>query len=314
MAFQEVPLDMLEVDKINDFDLYIKVEGKYRLFADKHMVFSEEHRNRLVLGGVESLFARIQDLDELKAFTSKHLFRVLEDRRIPPEVKASSIYSSSITGMKAIFEDPNAELIGDMRLSLKKMFGFVLNDQRVISKILSITEHDESPYTHSVNVCIYATILAHQLLAEEAEEEYIKDLSFGFLFHDIGKYRIPKEIQNKPGKLTEAEWEIIKKHPKWGYDMLLETGHITSEAAVIVLNHHERHDGSGYPLGISGDDIPQAAKICAIADAFDALTSKRPYRPAKTPFDALRIMFKEMSHEFDPEFFKTFILLFAPRE
>lgn len=99
----------------------------------------------------------------------------------------------------------------------------------------------------------------------------------------------------------------------WGYDRLLETGHLTPEAAAIVLSHHERHNGSGYPFAREGDGIPVYAKICAIADIFESLTGVRPYRQAKEPFEALRTMQNEMVQDFDPDVFRAFIFLLGPK-
>ncbi|MCD6569630.1 MAG: HD domain-containing protein [Deltaproteobacteria bacterium] len=128
----------------------------------------------------------------------------------------------------------------------------------------------------------------------------------------MGKSKIPNEILNKSGPLTKEEWDIMKKHPQWGYEILMETGDMTEEAAHIVLEHHERANGSGYPSGKKGDEIHIYARICAIADAYDALTAERSYKSAKRPFDALKLMQEEMAQEFDPEFFAAFVMLFAP--
>ncbi|MFC1512341.1 HD-GYP domain-containing protein, partial [Candidatus Latescibacterota bacterium] len=131
-----------------------------------------------------------------------------------------------------------------------------------------------------------------------------------FFLHDIGKSLIPIRILNKKGTLSSIEWEIIKEHPDKGYRLLEKFGTISEEIEIIVLQHHERHDGNGYPRGLKGEQIHIYAKICMIADVFDALTSYRPYKEKYSTFDALKIMKNEMYKNFNPEFFEKFAKLF----
>lgn len=127
--------------------------------------------------------------------------------------------------------------------------------------------------------------------------------------HDIGKVKIPKEIINKPGKLTEEEFSVIKKHPKWSLEILSEHSYrsqLTWDSINLAYEHHERFDGSGYPLGIKEFRINQFALIAAIADVFDAMTTDRPYRKAMSPDTALKIIFKSRK-----DFCPRYILKFA---
>ncbi len=120
----------------------------------------------------------------------------------------------------------------------------------------------------------------------------------GAVFHDVGKIDIPDSILQKPGKLTDAEWEIIKKHPITGRDVVIAKG--MTDIADIVAQHHERIDGKGYPMGLKGDEICIGAKIIAVVDAFDAMTSKRPYRPALPQSEALAELRAKSGTQFDP--------------
>ena len=137
-----------------------------------------------------------------------------------------------------------------------------------------------------------------------------KEMAAGFFLHDIGKSGIPIHILNKNGPLTYVEWEIMKKHPEKGYKILKKFDEVSNEIEIIILQHHERHDGNGYPIGLKGDQIHIYAKICMIADVFDALTSYRPYKEKYSTFNALKIMKNEMYNNFDPKFFENFVKLF----
>ena len=125
--------------------------------------------------------------------------------------------------------------------------------------------------------------------------------------------KIPPHILNKKGPLSYVGWEIMKNHPEKGYKILDKFGEVSKEIGIIVLQHHERHDGKGYPGGLKEDQIHLYAKICMIADVFDALTSYRPYKEKFSTFDALKIMKHEMRENFDPEFFEKFVRLFYIR-
>lgn len=129
----------------------------------------------------------------------------------------------------------------------------------------------------------------------------MRDLEFGALLHDIGKLRVPKEIINKPGKLNEEEWAIIRRHPGWGQEMLDRVGGPIQQAGTIVRAHHERWDGGGYPDGLAGDDIPLAARIITVCDSYSAMTTRRSYRQPMNPHAALEELRRCSGSQFDPQ-------------
>ena len=127
-----------------------------------------------------------------------------------------------------------------------------------------------------------------------------RNLEFAALLHDIGKIRVPDEIINKPGKLTDAEYEIVKRHPVDGQEMLERVGGVLAQVGIIVRHHHERWDGRGYPDGIAGEAIPLAARIICVCDAYSAMTTNRPYRAALPVADAVAELERCSSDQFDP--------------
>ncbi|MRR36807.1 HD domain-containing protein, partial [bacterium] len=208
---------------------------------------------------------------------------------------------------------PNPEKIEEIKKTLKPMFKSIMENKILLGDLFSITEHDFNTYTHSVNVGIFATALAIHFYKDDGmvvSKEYLERLSYGFFLHDIGKSKIPLRILKKQGPSTPEEWAVMKKHPEWGYTILMETGHLTDEAAYISMQHHERPVGTGYPYGMK--DIHPCARICTIADIFDALVSPRPYKPAMKPFEAIEIIKKEASTEFDRCLMETFIRMLGP--
>ena len=142
--------------------------------------------------------------------------------------------------------------------------------------------------------------------AMKLEEEVLKELELTGLMHDIGKIAINSNILDKPGKLTEAEYEEIKRHPEISYH-ILKSADVYTRLAEYVLSHHERWDGKGYPLGISGEDIPILSRILAVADAYDAMIESRVYRKALSKEEALNEIKKNSGTQFDPTVSSIFI-------
>lgn len=160
----------------------------------------------------------------------------------------------------------------------------ILSQKNILVNLVDIKSMDNYTYQHCVNVGVLSLVLGIQLRLTKSE---LLDLCIGALLHDIGKIFIPKEILNKVEPLTDEEFEIIKTHTEKGYNYVRNKLDMSSTSKIIILQHHEKMDGSGYPDGKKGDKIYKLARIVAIADVYDALTSDRPYRRAMTPNEAL---------------------------
>jgi putative nucleotidyltransferase with HDIG domain len=156
---------------------------------------------------------------------------------------------------------------------------------------------DHETAGHSFRVALYAVALAK---AMGIRGENLKALEWGSLLHDVGKMVVPDEILRKSGPLTEDEWLIMKQHPGWGYEMLAEVRFLQPAAIDVVYSHHERWDGQGYPRGLAGEQIPLVARIFAVVDAYDALTSDRPYRRACGHQQALAELRRVAGQQLDP--------------
>lgn len=159
---------------------------------------------------------------------------------------------------------------------------------------------------HSERVAKYSVILAKELGLSESE---IEDIRRGSLLHDIGKIGVKDEVLNKTDRLTQEEMEHIRTHPARGFEICKELKSFKN-LLPIIRSHHERMDGKGHPDGLKGDEIPVSARICSITDAFDAMTSNRPYRKGITPLQAANIFERELNTgQWDPEILKVFINL-----
>ncbi len=183
----------------------------------------------------------------------------------------------------------------------QELVGLYANTLEALVLALDLREH-ETGY-HSYRVTEYALTLARRMRLKESD---LSVIAKGALLHDIGKIGVPDNILLKPDTLSHDEWGIMKKHPVFGYKLLKKIEFL-EEAAQIVLNHHERYDGNGYPQGLSDEDITVGARIFSVVDALDAMTSDRVYRES-IPFDrAIETIVNNSGSQFDPEVVKAFI-------
>jgi putative nucleotidyltransferase with HDIG domain len=183
----------------------------------------------------------------------------------------------------------------------------------VILSTLSRAIEARDPYTrgHSARVTTIAEAIARRL---GWDEQRLELLHVGGRLHDVGKLGVSEEVLAKPGRLDEQELAQIREHPKLGARILMRVAAFRS-ALPYVLYHHERWDGRGYPTGRAGEEIPLEARVLAVADAFDAMTSNRPYRPALDREEALAEVARCAGTQFDPEIARIFLELFAePKE
>ncbi|RQO63046.1 phosphodiesterase [Paucibacter sp. KBW04] len=162
---------------------------------------------------------------------------------------------------------------------------------------------DDYTYMHSVAVCALMVSLAKQL---DMNEEQVREAGLAGLLHDIGKMMMPLDVLNKPGALTEAEFNVIRSHPVRGYQMLKEGGAVPASALDVCLHHHEKMDGTGYPQKLKGEQISVLARMGAVCDVYDAITSTRPYKSAWDPAGSIQRM-AQWTGQFDPQIFKAFV-------
>ncbi len=172
----------------------------------------------------------------------------------------------------------------------------------------SIASADSYIAGHSKRVAAYALTVARALGLSASHQAAV---SLGAYLHDLGKVRVPLEILNKPGPLTTKEFTVVRRHPIWGAELLPRTG-LPREVKAMIRWHHEKYDGSGYPDRLRGSEIPLGAQIISIADAYDALTSDRSYRPATSPAGAV-IRLAEARDWWCSDVYRAFLRSVAPR-
>lgn len=191
----------------------------------------------------------------------------------------------------------------EVKQTVQDLLDQVFDEVDLFRQMRLMKEKDDYLFTHSVNVALLSILIARWL---KLDEDIIKDVGTAGILHDMGKLFIPDEILQKQGKLTEEEFQKIKEHATAGYDYVSQLPWVSIPIANAVLMHHERLDGSGYPLGMKGDSIPLYARIVAVADVYDAITSNRAYRHKLSPYQAAEILWEESFGKLDPRVAKIF--------
>jgi len=182
----------------------------------------------------------------------------------------------------------------------------VSNDEFAAADLFRVLHHDYATFTHSANAALYAAVLASELGFSTSEVEQV---TTGGLLHDLGKLEIDDKILSKPGKLDEEEFREIQRHPTIGFRKLAHRRDLNEGQLMMVYQHHERIDGSGYPVGLTGDEIHPWAKLCAVVDVYEALTSHRPYRTPLPSAKALEVQSRDLGTAFDPEMLQCWMTI-----
>lgn len=178
------------------------------------------------------------------------------------------------------------------------------SNRNIIDSITRVRSIDEYTYYHSLNVSMLCMIIGKWL---RLDEYHIRNLAQAGLLHDIGKTQIPIEILNKPDKLTEEEFMEMKRHSEYSYNIVKNSEDVPIEVAKAILTHHEKEDGSGYPMGLTGDKLNLYSKIITVADIFDAMTANRTYKSKDTPFKVFELMQHGSFGILDPVVLNTFL-------
>ncbi|MBA3996855.1 MAG: phosphodiesterase [Candidatus Accumulibacter sp.] len=222
-------------------------------------------------------------------------------------VRAAKICAQSKRAVVSMFQEARMGKAVDTAAAqrlVEEISDSVSRNPGALISLARLKTADDYTYMHSVAVCALMVALARQL---GLSDEETRSAGVAGLLHDLGKAAMPMDVLNKPGKLTDAEFAIIKGHPEAGYQMLLRGSGVNEMALDVCLHHHEKTDGSGYPKHLKDAEISLYAKMGAVCDVYDAITSNRPYKTGWDPAESLRKMAEWANGHFDPKVFQAFV-------
>lgn len=317
MSFFSVRYDLVQVDKPLLFDLYVNssvIKGKekfVRIFPSGEILkrddleefhkkyfqlyVSEDQRRIYLRSLVKSSADTVVKTNVLKEAALDYLHNIFDKNK----EFSTELLSKSIEGCREVVENM-VDVLDDQNIdSLRNLIG-------------NLSFHDFYTYDHSINVSMYC-ITIYRAVNPKASRRELIHAGLGGLLHDLGKIKIPTNILNNPGGLTTEEYETIKQHPDFGIDLLL-SGHCEVDSSIdlkiiarVIHEHHENFDGTGYPRKLKGkEEIHLLARVCTIADFFDAITTKRSYNEVLPVADAMNTMRKFRAIKLDPDIFDIF--------
>jgi HD-GYP domain-containing protein (c-di-GMP phosphodiesterase class II) len=220
--------------------------------------------------------------------------------------RASALVNQSREAVSSLFAEARMGRALDTEKCLPlvdEIASSVWRNPGAIVSLARLKTHDDYTYMHSMAVCALMVSLGRQL---GMDENSAREIGLAGMLHDMGKAMMPLEVLNKPAKLTEAEYAIMKTHPQHGYELLLEGRGVGEVALDVTLHHHERPDGKGYPHGLSGESLSRVARMGAVCDVYDAITSNRPYKSGWDPAESIARM-ASWAGQFDNEIFQAFV-------
>lgn len=312
-SFFPIRLESLRIETVLPFQIYLhqKSRNQYILYRNRNTPFTESALKQLIESRVEEIFVPRIERDDYFEYASREIRQVVRDPDLDTRQKADVVYSTTTQIMEDLFSAPcSSRRLRQAKMTIHYSVEFIFQDDNATRNLLALTSHDYYTYTHSVNVAIYGLTLAKRIYANELDRHNFNLLGEGFLLHDLGKSGVPASVINHPGKLNKVQWSLMRRHPEMGRAMLEETHQNNEVLDAIVYQHHERMDGKGYPRQVSGSEIHPYARMCALADVYDAITTVRSYREPLSTFEALKTMRDSMENHFDWELYDEFVKIF----
>jgi len=290
MPSSAVGLDLYQTEP--DSDSLVLYRGAEYPLAPSDLV-------RLRERGVHRLFIQKESQGRYQKYLRQLASAPTDDPRIPMVARLGAMDSVVRDVLsRTLGSDDSTKAVSAAGQLGKIVSQTVTNSGFTTNDLFSVLQHDYTTFTHSANVAFYSAILANKLGFSALEVEQI---TTGGLLHDLGKLEISEQILCKPGKLDDADFRKIKKHPLTGFRKLANRPELSFGQLMMVYQHHERLDGKGYPVGCVSEEIHPWAKLCTVVDVYEALTSQRPYRQPMSKQKALDLQNRDSGNAFDPE-------------
>lgn len=292
------------------FDIYLKLsEDNYAHVFSRTTGLDYKRLAQYVQKGVSHLHIRREDEEAFKVFIARPAHLIFTDPNTPNEKKIATLLNMTEQNMAELFSqvEVSDETAASSQVVIKSYVDLMAESPNTLAIILKLVSHGEYLYYHSIAVAIFSMLIAKA--SGQFNARTLELVGMGGFLHDIGSTQLSKEVICSTTELTEEQWGEMHEHPKLGLRLIENTPTIPDEVRHIVYQHHERPSGKGYPNGIHSSAIYYPAKIVALADAFSALISKRPFRAAFSVEQALEMLAKSGQH--DRELIKILMSVFS---
>lgn len=304
--YYKVPAELYREGEKAETDLYLYYQSQYILTKKKGTTFTPEDFDRLAGFGAAYLYIIFESPDYHRSFLDKKLANLLDRDNVPLTRKATVLYEISEPVLEAVYDTPDSrETMNSAKSYVKNCIKY-LHEKNSLPELVQLSSKNLTEHAHALHVAALAIALSKKYQKRNYAYDEIVSLGVGALLHDIGKSQIDRDILNKPSELNDEEWQLIRQHPAMGEKILAKKRDLVSGlSSRIVLEHHERINGKGYPRGIKS--VHEFSQFVAIADIFNSMTSLRPYAEAQKPFETLKYMAMVLKDEFSKDILTTFI-------
>lgn len=295
-----IRMSTIHPQKVTAFDIFVFVDGRMLLYlraGDKLADGKIQVLHAKDTGS--SFYVKLEDQEKYRAWVREEMMR--ED--LDTMSKARILRESSLAIVEDLFENPDVhKALDEARPVIASFIDLMEREPESMKFLISLTGHDFYTYNHSLDVGIYSLGLGAALGFNPKE---LEELGVASLFHDVGKRNVPLEILCKKGPLDEIEWEQMKRHPQYGLMILNDHPGISDAIKAACFEHHESFAGNGYPQQLTGPEIHPFARIVAITDTYDAMTTQRSYNTPLKPVDAVTMMKEKLAGRYDPDMLKA---------
>ncbi|NPV91080.1 MAG: HD-GYP domain-containing protein [Firmicutes bacterium] len=265
---RRLPIENAKPGMVNASNIY-SASGQ-NLLA-KGLVLNEFYIEKLKTMGINSLYVQTGIADDVVPPEI-----ISEERRVEMVRTVNQVYAS--------LESNRGLNTRTIQLLVSRVLDDIMSNPEVMIHLIDIRAYDDYTFNHSINVCLISLMVGVTLGYTQPQ---LRELGIGALLHDVGRTKIPYEVFNKPGPLTPEEYDEVKRHTVYGFEILRKYFELSLLSSHVAYQHHERCDGSGYPRGLTGKEIHEYSRIVAVVDVYDAMLADRAYRPAVTSFQAL---------------------------
>lgn len=311
-----VPTSVFSLD-IPPVDIYRKFRAnpdsteQTVLFRDRHLPvgdFSKEQLSRIPEG---ELFIKSTDLPVFIKYMEQMQKDIVRTSSISIEKRTELVQSLGINLAQELFHSPKKETMMRAQEFCKNIAELIIGNKGAFQKLMNLQHHDEYTYQHSLSVAGLAVGIAK--LAGINDPAQLADLAVAGFLHDVGKAKISWDIINKPGKLNEQEWDVMRLHSLYGYQLTQHVEGIPARSKLAILQHHEAPGGVGYPAGLEGANLDLFTKIITVCDIFSALTTNRSYSKARTTFEALKLIKDSMWEKIDHRVYQILVIAMSEK-
>ncbi len=294
------------------FDLYVwRLKNSMpRLYREKKVPVELADFQRLLDQGVRTLYTRSSEAQQYCEYVRRH---VLADEAIPVKDRYGALREATRTVLMASLEKGDVDGLLNVSADVGQDLVTLVSDRKnVFSDLLGVMTHDYSTFTHIINTCTCCVVLAEAYGIHNRAQ--LMEIAQGALLHDVGKRFISADLLNKATPLTQEEYHLIRQHPARGFEELCLRGDLEWGQLMMIYQHHERFNGRGYPVGLVGNEIHEWARLCTVADVYDALTRDRAYHKGADAKCAMEYLDRESGRSFDRELCRCWIAILQQRQ